>query len=776
MIDAFQAVQTQADADAVFVRGETAWRKHVSVLNDRVDEAVHRELQSLTTQIARHADAVSETLTESLARAQLSAKRALAKQGDMYQDKLRRTRSALKKEMDRFATLETCLRAEQARQREALHEQHVKEITEAHRDREAHLHATLRDLRSAYTNVETANEQLLEALRASRREAEQLKNTLIASRSSSGGANAGNRHTGTSRRGSSSVFGSTSPGRGSTDSAGSPMLKGMALTASELVEQNLRQALATANKELASAKQQVVELEREQRASDKREQQAQDQAAKVQGELARAMSLLAEAKAELVAGQERVAELERERDKWREEQRELQFRLDASVRRVDDLMRVDEAKRAYVAELERQQQHLERRDARFQALEDALTKWQTHCDAGDSRADMLERMVTAFLADCALHDGVGDAATPSGLYDGGRATLEAKLRFEMEKRFGDQLGLRVAHERKRVLARLEMLCGHEQQSEGIFVDLSGLLTSPSRLDSAGKDRKKRLQTKKSAERGGNPTGDSGRAMYLLLSRVVQQAYEDLGVCVGDWSETDLDALVAKVHALEGEIAVRSTQLTDANTQLELQRLSLARSELLQNEKEALIAELTDRCRQLRAAFEGVSAQSRDKDAAASSTLPPYRQPLTVYGVTQPIETKRTRRAASLMGTSTQARPMSAAPALAALASAPTSKVPMPSRLGALASGSSTDKAKMNGRWTDASREEDDERESRDAPEHVRSVLKSQLMQPEPNNQQDGGTGTGDPRNRATPPPLGSEGVRQVCALYCGHLYRCVESR
>jgi len=61
---------------------------------------------------------------------------------------------------------------------------------------------------------------------------------------------------------------------------------------------------------------------------------------------------------------------------------------------------------------------------------------------------------------------------------------------------------------------------------------------------------------------------------------------------------------------------------------------------------------------------------------------------------------------------------------------------------------------MDGRWTDADREEDD------APEHIRSVLKSQLMQSEMSNQQDGAAGAGDARNRASPPPaLGSEGVR-----------------
>lgn len=720
LVDVFQAVQTQSDTDAVFVRGEAGWRKHMTLLNDRLGEVVRQELESLTTRIGRHADSAVDALNESIMRSQASAKRALAKQADMYQDKLRRTRTALKKEMDRFATLETCLRAEQARQREALHEQKIKETTDAYHDREAHLHATLRDLRAAYNNVEMANEQLLEALRASRRETEQLKNTLIASRGSDSPTS---RH-GT-RRGSSFVFGATSPGRGGMDPTSS-MLKNMAMTASEIVEQNLRQALATVNKEFTSAKQQIVELEREQRASDKREQQAQDATAKVQGELVRATSLLAEAKAELVAGAERIAQLEKEREMSKNEQRELQFRLDAKERRVEDLTRVDDAHQEYVGEVERRLQRLELRSARLHALEDAFTEWKSH---HDGPSDDLKQIIAEFVS--------GDSQPPDDMYSDSQSVTEAKLRLGFEKRFSDQLGLRVAHERKRLLARLEMLCSREKQSENELTGLVALLSSSSSRTSD----KRRLGKR-------NALNEFGRSLYMLLSRLVRDAYDDLGVCVGAWTSTDLDALFANASRLEKEIVIRDERIVAASTQLEVQRMALARSELLQSEKEALIAELTDRCRQLRSALE--ESNGAKEEAAKRAGIPIARQPLTVYGISQSIEVKLGRRSSPITAIPTQSRPMSAAPSFPAK-----STIPSPSRLGSLGSNPlMTGKTKVaSGKWTEPIREEED------APEHVRSVLKSQLMKSEPNNQQDGGLSV------STPPPLGADGVSSLRLVF-----------
>lgn len=723
--NAVDAVHARFEADAVFVRGEAGWRRQVTALGDQLDAAVRLHLAELRTAVASHGDAAAASLNESVARCELESRRELAQQAKMYQDKLRRTRSSLKKEMDRFAALEQCLRTEQARQAAALHDQQVVELTQDHADREAHLHAVLCDLRAAYSNLEMANEQLFEALQSSRRDAEQLKATLLNLKF--------HNHNNTRRKSATSPRGKNdSPPRRVERVKDSPTVSVVAqplpvvaqplpvvVAATEMVAQPLRQALDAAAKEVDRLKSRVAELEKSEQTANNRLSNAQDQIAHTQAELTKVTALLAESHSELVASRSRAEHTENEREQWQLERQDLVFHLDSNRRRVEDLERVNEAAGAHIANLEAQQRRWE---VGRQALQEALAVLG---ETGEHEG--LRQAVDRFLSDqcVARLERRGQAES---------AALEAKLRFAFESRFSDQLGLRIAHERKRVLGRLEMLCYREAP-----ISIDGIVVHTSSTGSAPRNGM-RPATSIGRRADRHKANVPGMALFPVLRRLVQDAYDDLNVSMGTWADTDLDALSDRIRVLNGEASAKDTQLTALAMELEAQRLALSRADLLQQEKDVLLAELTDRYRQLRAAEDARQLNAaQDEDAET-----PECRPLVVYGVPQPIEPKDSRRSPRSSVIPTRSRPMSAAATISSGNSASNhSRVPSASRLGSAASYRNQTPPSASAMWLDPRREDDIE------PEHIRSVIKSKLMQQQQQysgNQQD------------APPVMGTDGV------------------
>lgn len=564
------ALQSAFDDTSVFIRGDVAWRKQLAAFHDTINDALATQLRGLAHTLAQNATALAHSLSESFARKDAQVKRAVAWQTQMYEDKLRRTRTSLKKEIDRFSLLEKCLRQEQAVQAQAMYDARVAALTAEHDAKEAALEALVRELRSSHSAMELGNAQLMDALRAARGDAERYKKMLSRHVQSSGS--------------SSNSANSTSPRKSTMKSltrlgASSTSVSGSSANIADVYIQSLKQSVTAANETIESLKKQLGVATADKDASLRKLRQTEDAAAATVDELAKVTQLLSESHTALVASKRATEHVEREREHWRERFDELAFRTESQDAELRAAKEFQDTTRAYVVSLEA----------------------QVASSAGSSRHERLNE-------------------------DGGDA-MALKLRYDFEKRFSEQLIVRVSHERKRVLARIETLCAKQQQQIDAEASAS------------------RRASRASAQR------TSTKVPYRVVHKIVSDAFDDLSL--SPWSATDLDALHGQIAALEAQLATQTQRIAQLDAVVEAQAMVLAKADLLQQEKEFLLAELTDKYKALRAAQDAARQLASDSPESTAAEAHREEVPLTVYGYPQRLELKTLR-----------SRPVSAAPTLA----------------------------------------------------------------------------------------------------------------
>ncbi|RLN02924.1 hypothetical protein BBJ28_00002040 [Nothophytophthora sp. Chile5] len=742
MRERVQALQSDFDDGSLYVRGDFAWRRQLAAFHDRLQDALTQQLDTLAATVSGHAAQVAQSLAQSLARAEREAQLAVQQQEHKGEAALRRARVALAKELERVTRLEKCLRHEEARQAAATSAERQRQLVEQHEARESHLQALLSDMHASSESLEAVNAQLLESLRTSRAEFEQLRNTLVhsmarPSRRSTSAPPAGTGRGG--KNGSPTRSGDKLRKIGAAAAGLEPLPPG---TSDLLLVPALRKALNASAQQEASLKKRVVELEATRESDRQRLQGLQQAATQAAEEKTRASVLLAEARAALEANETQLAQAASESSRWRGKCEALQAQVEGQERAIADSQRFEDAARGHAATLEKQVQRLTGLEAQRQELERLVAEWKEAQrqetpaeETEEGKSGSLERIVDAFLI-------TRQSKASASILDTSQE-LEKRLRFEFERRFGEQLNLRVSHERRRVLERLECLCAEEAQEK-------------QELLRAQQERARRLH--QSIPRPATASSSGGALDFPRLQRLVIAAYEQLGICVGAWAATDLDALNAQLEALGAKVAELERDLEEAANRAEAQRVTLVRAELAQQEKELLLTELTSRYRQLRAAQQAWIAQQQQQEQQQQQREPFEREPLTVYGIPQPMGNKPKLHSLLLPS---RARPASASPCLAStqqqqqqlsLQSKETRAAPLspppPSRLGSrLAANSSTSaslqhtQGKSGKQKSFAAKTRDpihnqspDEAQAEDAVEHVRSVLKSQLLLRETENQ------------------------------------------
>uniref|UniRef100_H3HCL2 Uncharacterized protein n=1 Tax=Phytophthora ramorum TaxID=164328 RepID=H3HCL2_PHYRM len=179
--ESVQALQGDFDDRSQFVRGDFAWRKQIAAFHDRLQDILTSQLGAMVANVSKHATQVAESLAQTLAKTERDGQRAVQQQEQKGETALRRARTALAKEVERITRLERCLRLEEARQAAATLAERERQLIAEHHARESHLQALLGDMRSSNESLDTLNSQLLEALRTSRTELAQLRNTLVSS-------------------------------------------------------------------------------------------------------------------------------------------------------------------------------------------------------------------------------------------------------------------------------------------------------------------------------------------------------------------------------------------------------------------------------------------------------------------------------------------------------------------------------------------------------------------------------------------------------------------
>ncbi|GMF43196.1 unnamed protein product [Phytophthora fragariaefolia] len=688
--EAMQTLQTEFDDRSQFVRGDFAWRKQVGAFHERLQDALTNQLSVLAANVSKHAAQVAESLVQTLAKVERDGHRAVQQQEQKGEMALRRARAALTKEVERVARLEKCLRLEEARQAAAILAERERQLTVEHNERESHLQALLGEMRSSNESLETLNAQLLEALRTSRNELDQMRNTLVQSMSRS-------------KRRSSSCFPvdnknivaeSTTRGGGekSRNNSATRSLEPLPSTANELLlVPSLRQSLSAAMQTVANLKSRVSELESARDNDKKRLYEMQLTLAQTENEKLKAAKLLSEARSALIENESKLVEAANESVRWQDKFDRLQALAQGRERALADSQRLENATRDQLTALTNRITRATTIEARLSEFEHAVSEWKRQLEdkeeiaATEDGCRRLTHIVESFLR---LEENDNCEPSKTLSLTETQKELEVRLRYEFERRFGEQLILRISHERRRVLERLERLCAVEAKGK------------------QGQPQRRRLSI---------AHANSLESDFTRLKRLIKGAYDQLGICVGAWNETDLDGLYERLSVLQAQVQALEKNLEAAANRAEVQRVSLVRAELAQQEKDLLLAELTSRYRQLRAAQVAWNSRSQQD--------PPQRQnierkPLTVYGIPQPLIQKP--RFHSLMQVPARTRPSSAAPCLGTVADQHDCRVPQspPSRL---------DPSLRNKTWGHKMQKEDRVEEIE---EHIRSVLKMSLMNPE----------------------------------------------
>lgn len=602
------ALQSEFDEASMFIRGDLAWRKQVGSFHDNVNDILHGQMERMVAKLKENTDTLSFSITESFNRKEQHAKSTMARQAKMYEDKLRRTRTSLKKEIDRFTHLEKCLRKEEAFQAKEMYDDLVLQLTNEHAAKEASLHALLRELRSSYSAMEVGNTQLMDSLKTARAEVERMKSMLIKQTTNVSGP---------SRR---SLV--RSPTRFS--SVATPSTTGI----QDVYVQSLKQSLSTSAQTIDALKKQVAELTSDKESSARKARLAEDATSKVNDELAKVTQLLAESHAALIANKKATEQAEREKRHWEDLFLELQFRTESSDHEIEAAKQLADATREQIAFLEQQVKRLATLELQKRVIAGAFADW---LDQEPEQRDFpsLQKMVEAFLnnpgGQSSDSDGASDTdVLPLPPVKRERRELEIKLRYEYEKRYGDQLNQRVSHERKRVLARIEMLCANQQQQ----ADAAAITAARS--------------TRQPTQRAG--ADKPGRVSYKVVHKIVSDAYDQLGF--SEWSVTDIDFLHSKIESLQAQLAQHHLKVQSIERFAEAQGMALAKAELLQQEKEYLLAELTEKYRELRATQDALFRQQGNNETALepATELTRFSEevPLTVYGHPQRLELKKLR--------------------------------------------------------------------------------------------------------------------------------------
>ncbi|KAG2770256.1 hypothetical protein JG687_00010461 [Phytophthora cactorum] len=694
--ESVQSLQGDFDDRSQFIRGDFAWRKQITAFHDQLQDVLTNQLNDLATNVSKHAAQVAESLAQTLAKVERDGQRAVHQQEQKGEAALRRARTALAKEVERVARLEKCLRLEEARQAAATLAERERQLTAEHNARESHLQALLGDMRASNDSLETLNSQLLEALRTSRTELEQLRNTLVRSISRP------------KARVSSLSHSESKNGEGANRSRGdkggknsiSRGLESFPSTANEfLLVPQLRQSLKDATQTVANLKARLSELESTQDSDKQRLRELQLALAQAENEKARATKLLGEARLALIDNENMLVEAANESVRLQDKFDTLQALAQGRERVLADSQRLEDATRDQLDALKSRLERVMAIEVRWREFEHAVAKWRETMKGANTQtwestcsddSTRLERIVESFLR---LETSEGPAPIEVLRSMETQKELDIRLRYEFERRFGDQLSLRISHERRHVLERLEYLCAAE-----------------------AKDKQERPQrTRQSVSRTSNLESD-----FTRLKRLLKAAYDQLGICVDAWSETDLDGLHARLEALRAQVQTLENKLEAAAKRAESQRVSFVRAELAQQEKDLLLAELTSRYRQLR------SAQVAQQQEQLQHRQPIERKPLTVYGIPQPM-VQKPKLQALLTQLPVRSRPASAAACLESVRHQSPCRVSHapPSRLGS--------RLVSNRTIFDLQRKPNDKRVE-EVEEHVRSVLKSALMQSDVENQ------------------------------------------
>jgi hypothetical protein len=306
----------------------------------------------------------------------------------------------------------------------------------------------------------------------------------------------------------------------------------------------------------------------------------EDENTKIKQDLAQAKQLLTESQQEMVKYQETLTKVEQDLEIKKESCQELEFRVESMVLQIEDLNRASASSKEFIGsmtrELEEKSILLSQLEGKSEQIRMDFKLWRYT----DGISHNLVQSVEAFLDLLNTNVAVADINS-CDLTAQIIQKIETKLRFEFENIYGAQLNMRVSHERRRILERIEVLAQKRYKA-------------PSLGEKGSRDKKKALI--------GSNTVPVSQACFKLMHQIVSESFDSLGF--GEWTSTDVNKLMEEISSLQKDLKLKDLKIEELQRYLNDAKLAISKFDLMQREKEYLLVELTERYRQLRASCLG----------------------------------------------------------------------------------------------------------------------------------------------------------------------------
>ncbi|KAF0683459.1 Aste57867_24493 [Aphanomyces stellatus] len=607
-------IRLTADGTATGTKVDPAVLVHLELHHDNVTHA----LQAIVADTGAATDAFVDTLTRTLAD-EIDAQR-----GSVYDqvrahkhatdDALKRSRLALKKEIQRFTGLETCLRKDEIRCLEEQHHARLQELRDEMAAKEtAHVDVLLRQ-KSAFIDIERFNKTLEVALETAQAEIERLKkiehqrytnNTSMTTISESyvnslrHAVAAANDHAETYDDDDGGVNDDHHMSRLRVDlekqTRDKEALERIKLTLDESVVR-LQQELKTGRDLLAESATELVSLKEMHMATAK---ELGDSQLAVDDCKIRLDTLGAELNAQVdlvLASDDYIAALKLEVESNRGQvEAILKERADAQAAwaaETAQLKQQHETNVQALAALQSQLALLGYDQATLAVFTPAVSHRSTTTPAAHSPRKHVpppssrhkaEHTTETLMQLLQRVKGPLDPDAATRLHElemAVRAHVTSQLTYEFKRTFSKQLAMRMRQERFFVLQKIDGLVARAGLEER---------TAKRLLASSGR---------RASLRG---VGPDATIPLRKLRATIGQAYDEMGVA--EWNGHDVAALTKQVDALTAAAAAHEAEVADLEGKLEIQMLSLAEAELFQKERDMLLVELTKKYTDAKAALE-----------------------------------------------------------------------------------------------------------------------------------------------------------------------------
>nr|CCA25678.1 AlNc14C312G10503 [Albugo laibachii Nc14] len=559
------ALQAKFMDQSQYIRGDFAWQKSIAQFLRDMNYSLQENMDRLYSENESYCSTFCIRIAKFFQEKNRQHQCDLSRERLILAEKLGRVRQTFEIEKENQALLEKCLRQQEDLQLKSRYDMSVAQLEAEHIEREKFLSQTVIDLKSAYNSTQMRAEELSFAYQQNMVEIQQLKEKV-------------------------SELVKSHPSK-------------VVTTATK--EEMTTQSLIDARESVAILKLKVLELQAEKSSITERYGQSTRDFKKTSEDLVLLRSHTSKLEREVSGKNKLIGELEENQFASKEQRTEsgiqierLKLALDEKSRQCDCLLEKQaRMEKTVIIELEK--------------ANDIGTRGDQSVVLVDTESKMNLRKAVRSFYDWRKDSGKADSESPEEALN--PLQLECsqtlQIRLELEQKFGAQLQARVVQERNFVLAYLRAQSCNKQKLAAFILKLSSTWKKQSK---AG------VSTPCPSIRDGLMFADeeSTLDLYTFIGHLVSEAYQKIGYT--DWNDTDLTFMQEERARLQDRVGEYEAQFQDQNKQIEQHLHHAAKSLLLHQEKEFLLAELNTRHRELRRSYDQAIAREKSFRAMSKS--------------------------------------------------------------------------------------------------------------------------------------------------------------